>query len=922
MVSKPTVKRPRVNRIRTEYIAKSSIPQDIPLKEYAEQCKQAAISSRLQPDTLHPQEYQLLRKHLSTIHVTTYLNIRNGILRLWHRNPLVSVTREEAAGCAKDPRFFDLADVAYDWLSRNGYVNYGCIEAPLTGVELKTRRKQRTVIVIGAGMSGLGCARQLEGLFNQLAENLLPDELVPKVIVVEARSRLGGRVYSHPVHNKQLSTLEKGRRSVADLGAQIITGFENGNPMSTLVQGQLGLPYHALKDGTKLHDIDGKRVDGNRDALVQKLFNDILDKVQTFIQRGPAAKTVEGDKNLIDQGDDPTGDGDGNGPISTSNDDEDSSSVPASSNPSPTSSKPPNLDATIDKPADSDDSSTIFPAAEQALKMGWTLRPGVPKDATVNLQPKALPGGEYSLGKTMDYVLKEYQKLIELTEQDLRLMNWHYANLEYANAVNVDKLSLRHWDQDDGNEFRGHHSILIGGYQQVPRALFLAPKKLDVRFDHEVSRIDYFGEKVKVEFTNGNVLEGDEVVVTLPLGVLKDNKISFEPPLPNWKQDAISRLGFGLLNKVVLVYQEAFWDVDKDMAGSLNDADGDKLSQDSYRSKRGRFYMFWNCVKVSGTPMLVALMTGDAAEETEKQSDEQIVTEVTDVLTKMFPGKNVQRPLESIITRWRSDPYARGSYSYIATGSTGEDYDRLAAPVADKVFFAGEATCGTHPATVHGAYISGLRAASEVATSIFGPIEIPQPLVAPKPKSEPVYYTAPTPSSASKRKAEDSASAKYREMKEARIRRYEEDLNAAIHSKLGERPQKPGRTGANPFLLYQKDKWFICKAKCDAETQKRLNNPEAKATRNEVRAALGLMWREAPEDEKKPYLDETEDNKKANGIAATDYKKRLATWDKEAEKMREEWRRERPSIPSEEEKALEKEAGEEEGDGKRAKVEG
>jgi hypothetical protein len=336
----------------------------------------------------------------------------------------------------------------------------------------------------------------------------------------------------------------------------------------------------------------------------------------------------------------------------------------------------------------------------------------------------------------------------------------------------------------------------------------------------------------------------------------------------------------------------------------------------------GRFYMFWNCIKVSGTPMLVALMAGDAAEDTEKESDEMLITEVTAVLSKMFPRENVQKPIESIITRWRSDPYARGSYSYIATGSTGEDYDRMAAPVADKIFFAGEATCGTHPATVHGAYISGLRAASEVATSIFGPIHVPEPLVTPKPKTDPVY-AVPSISTSQKRKAEDSASTKYLEMKEERLRRYEEELNQAIIDKLGERPLKPGRTGANPFLLYQKDKWFVCKAKCDAETQKKLNNPEAKATRNEVRAALGLMWREAPEDEKRPYLAETEDNKKANGIAATEFKKRLATWDKEAEKLKEEWKKEKPSVPSSEELALEKEAAEEErNEGKKAKVEG
>jgi hypothetical protein len=41
--------------------------------------------------------------------------------------------------------------------------------------------------------------------------------------------------------------------------------------------------------------------------------------------------------------------------------------------------------------------------------------------------------------------------------------------------------------------------------------------------------------------------------------------------------------------QVVLVYKEAFWDVDKDMAGYLNQADGDAFSQDSYRKKRGEY---------------------------------------------------------------------------------------------------------------------------------------------------------------------------------------------------------------------------------------------------------------------------------------------------------------------------------------------
>ena len=49
-----------------------------------------------------------------------------------------------------------------------------------------------------------------------------------------------------------------------------------------------------------------------------------------------------------------------------------------------------------------------------------------------------------------------------------------------------------------------------------------------------------------------NVFKADAVVMTAPLGVLKSGSISFHPPLPEWKQQAINNLGFGLLNKVIV----------------------------------------------------------------------------------------------------------------------------------------------------------------------------------------------------------------------------------------------------------------------------------------------------------------------------------------------------------------------------------
>lgn len=71
-------------------------------------------------------------------------------------------------------------------------------------------------------------------------------------------------------------------------------------------------------------------------------------------------------------------------------------------------------------------------------------------------------------------------------------------------------------------------------------------------------------------------------------------------------------------------------------------------------------------------------------------------------------------PIGSLVTRWRGDRFARGSYSFLANGATPSDRDVLAAPRDDRLFFAGEATDREFPATVHGALLSGQRAAEEV----------------------------------------------------------------------------------------------------------------------------------------------------------------------------------------------------------------
>ena len=540
-------------RAEVEDSTYSSLPQSIPQKEFARRGVHAAYSSRLNPYALHSGEFSLLRGQITRAQVTIYLNIRNAILQLWTRNPLLSVTPEEALGCAKESRHMELAKVAYLWLVRNGYVNFGCVESAIEILSLKhfnnKPSKQQTVVVVGAGMAGLGCARQLAGLFTFCAMRFaLKDERPPRIIVIEGRNRIGGRIYSHPLRKQSSDGKLKEFRATAEMGAQIITGFENGNPLNAIVRGQLALPHHSIRDDSILFDYDGTHVDKNRDNLIEKLYNDILEKVSVYRHKSNQESTVEGERRHIDISKDPHNE---DGPlidILRTTDDVAlkglrlKNSDDAGTNETALAS---NTEADSLGPLHKDLSNTS--TAQQRLDAARGLSISLDDIAG---KPKV------TLGKAMDEAVRQYQRNFGLSTQDLRLLNWHNANLEYANAANINQLSLGGWDQDIGNEFDGEHTEIIGGYLQVLRGLCKYPTDLDVRFKHKVNKVicreshSLDQKPISVICSSGLSIAADKVIMTTPLGVLKAGGVNFEPSLPAWKNDCIQRIGFGLLNKV------------------------------------------------------------------------------------------------------------------------------------------------------------------------------------------------------------------------------------------------------------------------------------------------------------------------------------------------------------------------------------
>jgi len=304
-----------------------------------------------------------------------------------------------------------------------------------------------------------------------------------------------------------------------------------------------------------------------------------------------------------------------------------------------------------------------------------------------------------------------------LTPLARAVLDWYYANLEYACATDLSALGVQQWDQDDPYEFEGEHLMCCQGYASMIAKL---GEHLDISYNTAVNSVEYSELGVTCHVTredqHAEQLQCDICVVTVPLGVLKKNCIHFVPPLPDWKADAISKLGFGLLNKVGILFEEIFWERDLDWFGVVN--------CDLPSERRGEYYLFWNMFKFTGKPVLMALVAGHASQLHESRDDAVILRDVLQLLTRNFgkdsPAKThvINSPLSHVITHWGTDRWAYGSYSYIAVGAAGDDYDALARPLwcggVPKLFWAGEATNRLHPATVAGAYQSGLREAEQI----------------------------------------------------------------------------------------------------------------------------------------------------------------------------------------------------------------
>lgn len=268
------------------------------------------------------------------------------------------------------------------------------------------------------------------------------------------------------------------------------------------------------------------------------------------------------------------------------------------------------------------------------------------------------------------------------------------STIEQEYAGSLDELSTYWFDDDRG--YGGEDAIFIEGYQAIVNYL---AQDIPVELNQIVQAIDWSDDLPKV-ITNQGEYTAENVIITVPLGVLKSDQIEFIPELPSSKRQAIQSLGMGVLNKCYLRFPSIFWSETVNWIEHV-------------APERGLWTEWFNLAQVTGLPILLGFNAATQGKAIEQWTDQAIIESAMTTLKRIF-GNNIPSPIDYQITRWSSDPFAQGSYSFNALGSHPEMRDRLAESLKDQLFFAGEATERHDFATAHGAYLSGLRVAQEI----------------------------------------------------------------------------------------------------------------------------------------------------------------------------------------------------------------
>ncbi|CAI0398708.1 unnamed protein product [Linum tenue] len=235
---------------------------------------------------------------------------------------------------------------------------------------------------------------------------------------------------------------------------------------------------------------------------------------------------------------------------------------------------------------------------------------------------------------------------------------------------------------------------------------FLDKRDPRLKVNQVAREISYSKKGVTVMTEDGSIFQARYAIVSVSLGVLQSNLISFKPELPMWKRLAISDFTMTGYTKIFLKFPFYFWPTDPGSEIFL------------YTHEQRGYYPIWKHLEnqYPGSNILYVTVTGEESMRIERQSDEATQEEAMKVLRKMF-GDKIPDPEAILVTRWSRNRLIKGSFANWPPRYTKKEFQYLKDPVGP-VYFTGEYTNEKYMGFATGAYFSGIETANDLINCI------------------------------------------------------------------------------------------------------------------------------------------------------------------------------------------------------------
>lgn len=203
--------------------------------------------------------------------------------------------------------------------------------------------------------------------------------------------------------------------------------------------------------------------------------------------------------------------------------------------------------------------------------------------------------------------------------------DWLDNVLSVQHSAGADSDEINTWACWRDTDYGGEDVVFPGGYAQL---FDVFTGNLNIQFKRTLTNVDLREGAVQLQDESGATDTFDAVIITVPLGVMKERKITFTPQIPAEKQQAIASLGMGVLDKVYLRYDNVFWDAHVTWIATPENG----LPQ-------GQFNQWLNLYPYTGEPVIMAFNGAQPARDLAGLTDTEIVERAQQTLDIVYPNK-------------------------------------------------------------------------------------------------------------------------------------------------------------------------------------------------------------------------------------------------------------------------------------------